>query len=64
MKTKHSQRVPGLKSFLRMTALQQFGKCLSEERYENARDALGLACRYGATKQDIQSVMRDLGKFH
>ena len=62
MKTKHSHRIPGLKAFLRMSALEQFGKCLAEERYENARDALGLACRYGATNQDIQSVMRDLGK--
>ena len=63
MKKKHSHRVPGLKSFLKMTALEQFGKCLIEERYENARDALGLACRYGATNQDIQSVMRDPARF-
>ena len=63
MKTKHSHRVPGLKSFLRMSALEQFGKCLMEERYENARDALGLACRYGATNQDIQSVMKNPAQF-
>ncbi len=63
MKMKHSHRITGLKSFLRTTALQQFGKCLLEERYENARDALGLACRYGATKQDIQSVMRSPAQF-
>lgn len=46
-----------------MSALQQFGKCLLEERYEQARDALGLACRYGATSRDIQHVMRDPYKF-
>lgn len=63
MKTKHSHRIPGLKSFLKLSALEQFGKCLIEERYENARDALGLACRYGATNQDIQSVMRNPGRF-
>jgi hypothetical protein len=63
VKTKHSHRIPGLKSFLKMSALEQFGKCLKEERYESARDALGLACRYGATSQDIQSVMRNPSKF-
>ena len=63
MKTKHSHRVPGLKSFLRMSALEQFGKCLMEECYENARDALGLACRYGATNQDIQFVMKNPAQF-
>ncbi len=63
MKSKHTHRVTGLKSFLRTTALQQFGKCLIEERYENARDALGLACRYGATTQEIQLVMRNPAHF-
>jgi hypothetical protein len=58
MKTKHAHRIVGLKSFLRTTALQQFGKCLLEERYEQARDALGLACRYGATSGDIQTVIK------
>lgn len=63
MKMKHSHRILGLKSFLRTTALQQFGKCLLEERYEQARDALGLACRFGATSQDIQSVMKNPARF-
>ena len=59
MKAKHSHRIPGLKSFLRLSALEQFGKCLVEERYEHARDALGLACRWGATARDIQAILRD-----
>ncbi len=63
MKTKHSHRILGLKSFLKITALRQFGMCLLEERYENARDALGLACQYGATKQDIQGVMSNPARF-
>jgi len=63
MKMKHSHRILGLKSFLKTTALQQFGKCLLEERYEQARDALGLACRFGATSQDIQSVMKNPARF-
>lgn len=63
MKMKHSHRIVGLKSFLKTTALQQFGKCLLEERYEQARDALGLACRFGATSLDIQSVMRNPARF-
>jgi len=63
MKMKHSHRIIGLKSFLKTTALQQFGKCLLEERYEQARDALGLACRFGATSQDIQSVMKNPARF-
>ena len=41
MKVGHSNRILGLKSFLRSSALEQFGKCLYEERYENARDASG-----------------------
>ena len=41
MKVGHSNRILGLKSFLRSSALEQFGKCLSEERYESARDASG-----------------------
>ncbi|HCM42217.1 MAG TPA: hypothetical protein PLY88_05250 [Candidatus Omnitrophota bacterium] len=63
MKMKHSHRILGLKSFLKTTALQQFGKCLLDERYEQARDALGLACRFGATSQDIQSVMKNPAQF-
>jgi hypothetical protein len=63
MKTKTMHRIMGLKSFLKTTALQQFGKCLLEERYEQARDALGLACRFGATSHDIQSVMKNPARF-
>ena len=63
MKVGHSNRILGLKSFLRSSALEQFGKCLYEERYENARDALGLACRWGATNQEIQSVLKNTKRF-
>lgn len=63
MKKRHSHRILGLKSFLKASALQQLGKCLLDERYEQARDAMGLACRFGATNRDIQLVMRDPAQF-
>lgn len=44
---------------VRLTALLYLREALQQERYEDCRDIISIAYEFGATENDVQSLLED-----